>query len=179
MDNIKKICDKMDELSKLHNYCMNCINKSNEIQSIIGMIGNEEQNNLNSFIDDSLPYTCLIAACHFENLSIIEALINKGVDLEKSNSMTALHISIIKGNYDVVKLLIDSGANVNCKDRCGVDCLADLSNSHACNCIKKKILLLLFDNNIIVTQHAKRQFELKNKEIYHLIINYEKTKLKK
>lgn len=54
------------------------------------------------------------------NLKRIEKLIDKvDIDMKNDNGYTALQLAFILKNFDIVKLLINDGANVNLKDSYG------------------------------------------------------------
>ncbi|ARE67600.1 SWPV1-034 [Shearwaterpox virus] len=72
-------------------------------------------------IQDSIGYSCLhIATIRNSNIEIIKALIDNKIDLNAYDwiGRTPLHISVIKSNFDAVKLLVRAGAYINVKDRC-------------------------------------------------------------
>lgn len=65
--------------------------------------------------------TCLILAV--QNTELCKFLISKGVqvDHKDTNSSTALHCAVRDGQLDTVQLLLRSGADVNIKDKQGLD----------------------------------------------------------
>lgn len=78
--------------------------------------------NVNS--TDSYGYSPLHAAasCKKAELSCIEHLIQRGADINyksKPNGFTSLHYASSSGSVDVVKLLLDRGADINALDNKG------------------------------------------------------------
>ena len=78
--------------------------------------------NVNS--TDSYGYSPLqvAASCKKVELSCIEQLLQKGADVNyksKSNGFTSLHYATSSGSVDVVKLLLDKGADINALDNKG------------------------------------------------------------
>lgn len=69
--------------------------------------------------DDQEGYSLLHIAAHVGNKEIVELIINKlGIGEELTNATstdgtTALHLACANGNLDVVKYLIEHGANIN------------------------------------------------------------------
>lgn len=85
---------------------------------------------------DSYGYSALqvAAGCKNAELSVIEDLIQKGADVRHKSDKdgcTSLHDACMSGTPDVVKLLIDKGADVNAADKQGTTplMLAVKSNS--------------------------------------------------
>ena len=77
---------------------------------------------------DSYGYSPLhvAASCKKVELSCIEQLLQKGADVNyksKSNGFTSLHYASSSGSVDVVKLLLDKGADINALDNKGTTSL--------------------------------------------------------
>jgi len=53
-----------------------------------------------------------------DNLKVIDILLDKGSDIEAITSIrrTPFHIAVIKGYYEVAKLLVSCGCNINAVD---------------------------------------------------------------
>jgi ankyrin repeat protein len=66
--------------------------------------------------ENSIGETPLIVACKRNNNDIVEFLIHKGANLNKRDSQkgfTALHVSVIMDNINLVKLLVENGCDLN------------------------------------------------------------------
>lgn len=81
---------------------------------------------------DNLCYTPLQSACvtlydieNREELSHIELLLKSGASVKKSGNsrQSPLQLAIISGNIELVRLLLDYGADINEKDYRGRTCL--------------------------------------------------------
>lgn len=83
-------------------------------------------------------------ACTLGNISTIKKLIDK-IDIDKYNYRTPLMVAALNGHYDIVKLLIKYGANVNIQDTAGFTAL-HLSVEH------NKITSLLIDTGANINQ---------------------------
>src|SRR5262249_5473912 len=62
--------------------------------------------------DDNEEILRIILSGWLDNLETLKSLIN---DCETSVKYTVLHVAIIEGNFNVAKLLVKEGANVNAK----------------------------------------------------------------
>ncbi|XP_056613035.1 ankyrin repeat and protein kinase domain-containing protein 1 [Triplophysa dalaica] len=62
--------------------------------------------------------TALHLACLYGYLKIVELLVSKGADVNKTDNQqsTSLHLAADEGHYRVVRLLTQSGADVNAQD---------------------------------------------------------------
>ncbi|XP_072130625.1 NF-kappa-B inhibitor alpha-like [Mobula birostris] len=75
---------------------------------------------------DNLGNTALHLACEQESLECMDSLLNPTLtgtggqrqDLEKRNynGYTCLHIAVMRGHYEAVQKLLDSGANINTQE---------------------------------------------------------------
>jgi ankyrin repeat protein len=61
-----------------------------------------------------------------KGIEVVRLLIARGVDIELRNSdlRTPLNYAVLKGDLEIVKLLVASGANANARDKIGVSTLA-------------------------------------------------------
>jgi serine/threonine-protein phosphatase 6 regulatory ankyrin repeat subunit B len=67
-------------------------------------------------VADDNGWTALRIAAHFGRLTTVQALLGApeiNINAQDSEGSTALYIAALNGNYDVVKELINHGANVN------------------------------------------------------------------
>jgi ammonium transporter Rh len=71
--------------------------------------------------------TELITAASNNDMDTISSLVQAGVDINKGDydGRTALHLAVCEGHLDMVKFLLDHGANPNLQDRWGSTPLAD------------------------------------------------------
>ncbi|KAK9751264.1 Ankyrin repeats (3 copies) [Popillia japonica] len=72
-------------------------------------------------IEQEVPASLLREAVIIGKTEIIEissSLLNKGLDcnVKFENGKTALHVAVCIGKLDVIKLLVEKGGDVNCKD---------------------------------------------------------------
>jgi ankyrin repeat protein len=81
--------------------------------------------------------TALIPACHRGHVNAVKALLDTKIDVDHVNGLgwTALLEAIILGNggaayWEIVRLLVAAGANVNLADRDGVTPLAHAKRSN-------------------------------------------------
>ncbi|KAJ8675363.1 hypothetical protein QAD02_011149 [Eretmocerus hayati] len=76
----------------------------------------EVENDQDYAEDDVSP---ALSACETNNIKDMRYLINDGFNLnEKINRTTCLHQAITNEHFDMVELLLDSGANLRCLDSC-------------------------------------------------------------
>ena len=80
---------------------------------------------------------------------LINALKNKknNINIQDSDGDTPLHIAIFLCNYEIIKILLDNGANTNIKDKYGQTAVHRLYFGIKDDDINK-IIKLLEDNNI-------------------------------
>ena len=78
------------------------------------------------YCKNDVGWNCLHIAAHNGYLSLCRKLIDKymfHVDTGDYKGRTALHLSARKGSYDLVKYFADMGADMNLKDKSGMNCL--------------------------------------------------------
>ena len=63
----------------------------------------------------------LLDGCYNDNLDIIKECLSKGCDInfQDYDKRTALHIAAEENKKDIIKFLIENGADVTLKDRWG------------------------------------------------------------
>jgi len=63
------------------------------------------------------PYNALHIACCFNARNVASVLVNTGMDVNKVCELgyAPLHYAVIMGHIDIVRLLVDVGASVDCK----------------------------------------------------------------
>ena len=90
----------------------------NEVKRNIG----ENKNNTNLFSADG--FTPLILACYFGYYDIVDFLIDKGAKINlkaKNESVVApVNSAVASGNEQIVKLLLEAGANPNLTQQSGI-----------------------------------------------------------
>lgn len=61
------------------------------------------------------------------DLESIIRLMNRGLDINEGDydKRTPLHLAVSAGHIDIIKHLIENGANINCRDRWGATPLND------------------------------------------------------
>ena len=80
----------------------------------------------NIYCKNGVGWNCLHIAAHNGYLSLCRKLIDKymfDVDTGDYKGRTALHLSARKGSYDLVRYFADMGADMNLKDKSGMNCL--------------------------------------------------------
>jgi uncharacterized protein len=102
--------------------CLQCFSQSDIFQ--IAKNGNVEElkmvlkanpEAINSVND--LCSTPLILACYYNNDRVALELITNGAEIDTAIEMgTALMAAVVKGNYNIAKMLLENGANPNLKD---------------------------------------------------------------
>lgn len=83
-----------------------------------------------SYLKHPLRSNALNFACDVGTMGIIDYLIQEGIDVNKKSGpygFTALHVAVIRNNFDVVKKLIGSGADVNASNINGFTPLIEAS----------------------------------------------------
>ena len=78
------------------------------------------------YCKNDVGWNCLHIAAHNGYLSLCRKLIDKymfHVDTGDYKGRTALHLSARKGSYDLVRYFADMGADMNLKDKSGMNCL--------------------------------------------------------
>jgi uncharacterized protein len=79
-----------------------------------------EKDSLTLYKPNDSGYTPLILACYRSNNKVAAFLINKKITLDYGSGLgTALMASAYKGNTEMVKLLLENGANPNLTDANG------------------------------------------------------------
>ena len=71
---------------------------------------------------DSADYSLLILASSYRKIGIVRALLEKGADIhhaDKHQGLTALHVAVERGAFEIVQLLLQNGASVHTKDAWG------------------------------------------------------------
>ena len=70
---------------------------------------------------DSIGYTALMWAAHYDAVDAAKALIEAGADMnaKDNNGYTALMVTVGKGSFDVAKVLIEAGADLNARNNDG------------------------------------------------------------
>ena len=70
---------------------------------------------------DSIGYTALMWAAHYDAVDAAKALIEAGADMnaKDNNGYTALMVTVGKGSFDVAKVLIEAGADLEARDNDG------------------------------------------------------------
>lgn len=104
----------------------------------------KDKNLLN--VGDKLSRTLLYLAARNGYIDIVKYLIKIGVDLNKTqdNGSTPLHGAAFYGNEEVVKLLIENGANPFIKNKFG-----NLAETEAYNDSIKQIIINSYNNPIL------------------------------
>jgi len=114
--------------------------QSNDLPTVLSIIRNPIFN-----IDEANPegMTALHIATFLQNNIAVETLIierHAAIDAvitgSKSKDFTALHISAAKGNTDLVKILIDNGANIEAKESNGKSPIRYAANSNKISVVK-------------------------------------------
>jgi ankyrin repeat protein len=81
------------------------------------------------------PQTPLHLACQNGHLAIVESLLSSGrsdlINLQDRRGLTGLHLSVETGNYDIVNLLLNRGANANLKNNAGKSALQEAKHNVA------------------------------------------------
>lgn len=78
------------------------------VKSYLSDDGTLKDNSLSDKLD-----ACFCWACECGNMNIVEYLLAKGIDINtRSHGMTALHSAAFGGNAEIVKLLLDRGADM-------------------------------------------------------------------
>lgn len=95
--------------------------------------------------DDRTP---LMYACLYNRIKLVKRLIELGADVNKKDryhKSSAIHIAAIKGNIDIITLLLDNGANVNAEAKGGYRAwdLAKANSAHLPIDEKEKLLKFL------------------------------------
>lgn len=83
--------------------------------------------NTSHIIVDKEKQKQLLQAVRSGNITMIRDLVSKGVDINDCNNdfkATALHIGVLKGQYEVVAALLELNADINIKDKKGQTALA-------------------------------------------------------
>jgi ankyrin repeat protein len=99
--------------------------------------------------DVYLVFDALIVAVRSQDLCLVKLLLNKGANPNRWNSeegFSVLSLSCKLGNYDISKLLIESGADVNGLGDTGFDYI-HFPLLHAVESNNIKLVQLLIDNN--------------------------------
>ena len=82
---------------------------------------------------NAMGVTALQFACNHKSKEMITLLINQGADLfviDKESGFTLLHTAAFKGYLWLVKLLVESGLDVNARDKEGNGPLGRAGNKH-------------------------------------------------
>ena len=97
-----------------YNYLYEKVSEGN--QDTIRSIFEHHDVNLKKFEDNPESFKrIIIAGVHSNNKEIVQELINRGavVNSVEKGEDTALHIAAQKGNLDIVKMLVENGADLN------------------------------------------------------------------
>lgn len=89
---------------------------------------------------------CIKLASYFGQLFVARILVNRGVDLEARDiyGTTPAHLAIDANNLEMIKFVLDSGANREARDLCGWTLLMRAGKYHS-----KQIIFLNKALNII------------------------------
>lgn len=90
-----------------------------------------------------------IVAAKENNLKALEKLLSSGVDVNCRHPLgwNALHAAVVNGNWAAIKLLVESGADINAKDEFSsalrIATQEGISNSRGiyCACVEVSIVL--------------------------------------
>lgn len=108
--------------NSLYNDLLNSIknsdtNKFNEIYNKIMQLPKES---INLNYQDANGYSALHYSSELGNIKIVEMLIkakcNININIKTKENKTPLHLSAIKGKYDIFKFLIENNADINVYD---------------------------------------------------------------
>ncbi|RBA29295.1 ankyrin repeat domain-containing protein [Flavobacterium tibetense] len=103
---------------------------------------------------DKRGSTPLILASYYNNQAVAFELIDKGAKIDTAIEMgTALMAAVVKGNYEITKILLENGANPNLKDANQSTALV-----YATLFKNKEIMLLLVKHNADATIKDARNF---------------------
>ena len=94
---------------KLHNYI-----KSNDYQNVVKLIEQGLDVNRNYYIDNC--YDALYSAYKYKRIDIFNFFISKKCNINKrydKQDNTLLHYSCKAGDLDMVKVLVENGANIH------------------------------------------------------------------
>ena len=129
--------------------------------------------------DEYLVFDALIVAVRSQDLCLVKLLLNKGANPNRLNSeegFTVLSLSCKLGNYDISKLLIERGAEVNGAGDTGFDYI-HFPLLHAVESDNIKLVQLLIDNNCkidIIDKQGETPFTIakrnKNQKMTDLLL---------
>jgi truncated hemoglobin YjbI len=102
---------------------------------------------------DHTPLYCVANECASETGSeVVRALVRAGADIQACGGVTratALHMAARRGNVEIARALLDSGAALNARDRKG-----DTPLQRAINCRKDEVSHLLLERGALSDQRA-------------------------
>lgn len=141
--------------------------KATDIKSFI-----DENKEIDLNKSNSYGFTPLILACYYNNKEAVHFLIKKNVNLNyNTQEGTALMAVTVKGNVDLVKILLEKGANPDLTNDAGITALM-----YAVQFENKEIIELLLHynaNKYLLDTNGNSAFEYaiktKNKEIINLL----------
>ena len=167
--------------NSLYNDLLNSIknsdtNKFNEIYNKIMQLPKES---INLNYQDANGYSALHYSSELGNIKIVEMLIkakcNININIKTKENKTPLHLSAIKGKYDIFKFLIENNADINVYDSEHNSPLHYICLYNHLNLLK----LFLEKNPDIETKNSngKKPSELtSNKEMISLLEDYQNHK---
>jgi len=91
--------------------------------AIISLINNyNDANGYHDYYHDGFAYYNLYLASRCRNIEPVKHLISKGAEINQVSGhlrWTALHVAAFNGSFNIVKYLLDSGADSEIKDTAG------------------------------------------------------------
>ena len=151
-----------------------------DLESYIEIFENNNLEILNTIIGKVSPWVLLMPAVTNENIFIIEHLINNNIDINSQDPHGWTPImEAVDGHLEIVKLLLERGANVNEKD---IFCFTPLFCASINNHLEIVKVLLEYGANVneknkwgITSLHSVSLFG--NLEIVKILKNHSKKEL--